>query len=242
MFVDSGPSSATLGCHDGRVRVTRVLYVENDPALRGIVTRALGTAQGVELLLSVQSASEALESEAVKRADAALLDLALGADEMNGIDLGIAMRQTNPDLGIVIYSQYPMRNLSRRVPAEHRIGWSFIPKTADMRVDDLVSVLRAAAQGIYDDRAALAGGEQSTVTVLDELTPRARAAMALAATGLSAPEIATRLGGSSDAIRKELSRAYRVLVPDESGGDLRTKAVLAYLRLVREADLEGLHG
>lgn len=222
------------------MRDTRVIYVENDPALRGIFTRSLRAAQGIELLLESGSASSALTAPEVVRADVALLDLALGADEPNGIDLGLGLRQRNPNIGIVVYSQFSMRNLARRVPESQRMGWSFIPKSGDMRIEDMVSILRATAQGISHDQADSAAGGAEEDSLLELLTDRQRAIMALAATGLTAPEIAARLGASQDAIRKELSRSYRILVPDATGGDLRTAAVLAYLRLVRASSLDGL--
>lgn len=221
------------------VRDTRVIYVENDPALRGIMTRSLTQAAGIDLLLETGSAREALAAPEVARADVALLDLALGADEPNGIDLGLGLRQKNPDIGIVVYSQYSMRNLARRVPQAQRMGWSFIPKTGDMRTEDLVSILRNTARGISHDETSSDPGVVEH-SVLDELSTRQRAIMALAATGLTAPEIAVRLGASHDAVRKELSKTYRILVPESEGGDMRTKAVLAYLQLVRDSSWDGL--
>lgn len=222
------------------MRDTRVIYVENDPALRGIITRSLRSAEGIELLLESGSARDALASPEVIRADVALLDLALGADELNGIDLGLGMRQRNSDIGIVVYSQYSMRNLARRVPESQRIGWSFIPKSGEMRAEDMVSILRATASGISHDQANSATTGAGESSLLEQLTDRQRAIMALAATGLTAPEISVRLGTTHDGVRKELSRSYRILVPNAEGGDLRTLAVLAYLQLVRDSSWDGL--
>ena len=215
------------------MRATRLVYVENDPALRGIMTRAFEGQEGIELLLSTETPAEALAFDDLVRADAALLDLALGADQMNGIELGLAMRERNADIGIVVYSQYSLANMTRRVPDDQLMGWSFVPKSGDMDIDELVAVIRATAQGMSHD---LAGNSGSAVVAnaLDELSTRQRAVMALAATGLTAPEIGRRLGLTHDAVRKDLSRAYRVLVPGDEGGDLRTKAVLAYLQLMRD--------
>lgn len=215
------------------MRATRLIYVENDPALRGIMTRAFEGQEGLELLLSTETAAEALAFRDLLRADVALLDLALGADQMNGIELGLAMRERNANIGIVVYSQYSLRNMARRVPPEHAMGWSFVPKTGDMRVADLASVIRATAQGMSHDLAG-ADDQAPTPAVLGELTPRQRAVMALASTGLTGLEISRHLGISHDAVRKDLSAAYRLLLPGADGGDLRTKAVLVYLQLMRD--------
>lgn len=218
------------------MRDTRVIYVENDPALRGILGRGLASAEGLEVLLETGSAAEALASPHIARADVALLDLALGIGELNGIDLGIALRARNPDIGIVVYSQYPLKNLARRVPDDMSMGWSFIAKSGDLDVEGLVSILRSTAQGTRHVDVATGTGPDPDLTVLESMSSRQRAVMALAATGLTAPEIAQRLGVTHDAVRKDLSRTYRLLVGEGEGGDLRTRAVLAYLRLMRDTE------
>ena len=215
------------------MRPSRVLYVENDPALRGIMTRALSASPEIELTLSTGVAVEALGSAQAAQADVALLDLALGADQLNGIDLGLALRESNPDLGIVIYSQYSLKNLARRVPEKQRIGWSFIPKSGEMETSELIEILRTTARGIAHPNAEAHQGDEAD-DLLEALTPRQRAVMALAATGLSAPDISQRLRITQDSVRKDLSKAYRILVPGDEGGDLRTRAVLAYLHVMRD--------
>ena len=215
------------------MRPTRLVYVENDSALRVILARTLAEDEGIELLLATGSPQEAMSSEEVILADAALVDVALGSDEINGIDLGLALRERNPDIGIIVYSQYSLQNMARQVPPDQLMGWSFVPKSGEMDIDELVSVIRATARGMSHD---LAGGNAEGLepSILAELSTRQRAVMALAATGLTAPEIGRRLGLTHDAVRKDLSKAYRLLVPNDDGGDLRTKAVLAYLAIMRE--------
>lgn len=216
------------------MRPSRLIYVENDPALRTVMTRLLTATPHIDVLLSVGTPEEALSFVDIKRADVALLDLALGTKAMNGIDLGLSLRERNPNIGIVIFSQYDLAMLGRRVPESQRVGWAFLPKTGDLTTDELVSVLRNTAQGMVHGEF---DSEVAVPSVLDELTSRCRAVMALAASGLAAPQIAQRLGVSADSVRQDLSRAYRVLVPDaQTGDDVRTRAVLAYLDLVREAE------
>lgn len=66
------------------VRPTRVTYVENDPALRGIMSILMGKQPQIDLILSTGSAQEALQHPQVAVCDAALLDLALGTEQMTG--------------------------------------------------------------------------------------------------------------------------------------------------------------
>ena len=208
-------------------RPTRVVYVENDPALRGIMCSLFRTRPDVEVTFACGSPRELLqETSVVEQADVALLDLALGRDEINGIDLGIALRGMNPDIGIVIHSQHDAAGFEGRVPVRERMGWTTFTKTGDLDIDGLVDVMRRAAQGISRIEAGAAASEDPA----SSLTPRQRQAMRLLSPGLRGHEIARQLDLSHAALRQDLSRAYRILVPHPGPSeDIRTKAILVYL-------------
>jgi DNA-binding NarL/FixJ family response regulator len=220
------------------MRATRVIYVENDPALRGIMTSMLSSSPDLKVMWSAGSPSEALALAPTVPADVALLDLALGPNEMNGIDLGIALRQLNPDLGIVIHSQYPLDVTIERVPMDARMGWSTVQKSGQMDLAELVAVLKSTAKGFSrrerDDVSGAHGAD-----LLSGLSERQRSIMALSAGGYSPQQVADRLGLSYDVVRQDLVRSYKVLVSEDSAGDdRRTLAVLAYIRLTRDEEWE----
>ena len=129
-------------------------------------------------------------------------------------------------------SQHPAAHFVDALPEDIRFGWSFVEKRADTNMDDLVEVLQLTSRGFssIDPRVA----EQSAnvgMSLLSLLTVRHHQILALAAVGLDANAIATELGLSSVTVRKDLSKAYEILVPDpRPGTDLRTTAVLRYLR------------
>lgn len=215
-----------------------MIYVENDPALRGIMTSMLSSSPDLEVMWSAGSPSEALALAPTAPSDVALLDLALGPNEMNGIDLGIALRQLNPDLGIVIHSQYPLDVTIERVPVDARMGWSTVQKSGQMNLADLVAVLKSTAQGLsrrqHDD--VIGAGDSDLLSGLSE---RQRSIMGLSAAGFSPQQVAEQLGLKHDVVRQDLVRAYKVLVPEDSAGDdRRTLAVLAYIRLTRDEEWE----
>lgn len=215
------------------MRATRVIYVENDPALRAIMTGLLAERPEIDIILAAGTPDDALQREFIEQADAALIDLALGADQMNGIDLGLAMRNINDDIGIVIHSQYRLDSVARQVPAEAIMGWATLPKTGAMTLDEIVDALREAARGITNAHADPTAHDSP----LQDLTIRQRAVMGMMASGINTQEIARRLGISHAAVRQDLTRAYRLLVPDVADTDeLRTRAILAYLELIRDDD------
>jgi len=209
-----------------------MIYVEDDPALRGVFGSLLGRQPELELLGSFATAQETLESSDVVRADVALLDHDLGPHSLTGSELGLLLRERNPHIGIVIFTQHVVADFVSSLPEETQWGWSFVEKRSNLDLDQLVSVLQATAQGLSVlDPGMQQARAEGGVSIIDSLTQRQREVLALAATGLDANAIAEHLGLASVTVRQELSRAYAVLVPEpKKGTDLRTSAVLRYLR------------
>jgi len=209
-----------------------VLYVEDDPTLRGILTELLRSAPELDVVASVATSAEALTIARDHRIDVALLDLALGPDELTGIELGIRIRELRPDTGIVLLSQHVVPDFIDQLPDRYREGWSFIGKRSDLRIQRLTEILIATSRGLnIVDPEILAARSSAVDDPVTRLTPRQREVMALAAVGRDATAIAGELSLAAGTVRQELSKAYAVLVPDPTPGtDLRTSAVLAYLR------------
>jgi len=219
------------------MRPTKLLYVENDPALRNILGSMLSSSNDLEMLGSFAEADEVTDRNLVRKADVALLDFALDQNGLNGVELGIALRNINEYIGIVIYSQFSVRPMVNRVPKSMRAGWSFFNKSAEMNIEDYVRILQAAASSKGNWEEVLeedTKSQEGEVSVFFALTPRQRSIMALTVQSKSAQDIAEQLGLSYSYVRKELSRAYAVLLPNAtSSDDLKTAAVLKYMELMR---------
>ena len=209
-------------------RDTRLLYVENDPVLRSMMTVLLAGLDGIEVVASVSDSTEALASE--ERFDVALLDWALGPNSLNGVQLGRALRERDENVGIVILSQHyawDFHGGSGRVS----MGWSYVEKRADIDTAYLTKVLKATASGLSVVEPAMDQGQApESAERLGRLSVRQRQIMSLAATGVDANVIAEQIGLAAVTVRKELSECYRILVPDPAPGtDLRTAAVVAWI-------------
>lgn len=219
------------------MRPTRLIYIENDPALRSILGGMLSSSNDLELLGSFAGAHEALDRTLARKADVALIDFALDQNGLNGIELGIALRNINEYIGIVIYSQFSVRPMVNRVPNSMRAGWSFFNKSAEMGIEDYANILKATSSGKGNWEEVLeenVRSQDSEASIFFSLTPRQRSIMSLSAQSKSPQEVAAQLGLSYSYVRKELSRAYAVLLPNsEEGDDLKTAAVLKFLELTR---------
>jgi len=219
------------------MRSTRVMYVENDHALRQFLHQSLAKHQDVEIIGSFAGSDEALDRALVRKADVALIDFGLETNGLNGIELGIALRTINEYIGIVIYSQYKVHKMFKRVPPSMRNGWSFFEKSGEMSTDDYVKIIKetAVSKGNWEEYASLA--EENVDPDMNryyDLSSRQRSIIGLMAQGVSVQEIGTRLDLSYAYVRKELSRAYSVLLPDaQEGEDFKTLAILKYLQLAK---------
>lgn len=195
------------------MRASRLIYVGNDPALRGVMFGMLAVRPEIELVFSTGSAHEALSHAAAEIADVALLDVALGTDSMDGIALGCALRDRNPEIGLVLHSQHPLPQLPMRVPASQDWGWSTLHERAVLDMDLLVTVLRDTAAGLVHRDVELV--EAPVDGPVAKLSPRQRQIMSLVAAGWDNRAIADRLDLSADALRQDMSREPGAAVGDE---------------------------
>jgi len=220
------------------MRPIRVLYVENDSALRRILGEMLAKSDKLQLVGSYANANEVLDRATVRGADVALVDFSLDQNGLNGIELGIALRNINEYIGIVVYSQHSVSKMVNRVPKAMRHGWSFFDKSAEMSLSDYVRIIHSTAAGNGNWEAVSerdVQGVEARTSIFFQLSPQQRAIMSLSAQGKGAKEIAAQLGLSYSYVRKQLSRSYSVLLPGASPrDDLKTAAVLKYIELTRQ--------
>lgn len=219
------------------MRPTRLLYVENDSALRRILGEMLSKSKDLELVGSFSNSDEVLNRTLVRKADVALIDFALDQNGLNGIELGIALRNINEYIGIVIYSQYSVSQMVSRVPKDMRSGWSFFDKSAEMDLEDYVNIIKltSSGKGNWEEfTTSEINNTEVKSSIYFQLSPRQRSIMSLSAQGKSAQDIAIQLDLSYSYVRKELSRSYAILLPDAApSDDLKTAAVLRYMELMR---------
>lgn len=219
------------------MRPTRLLYVENDSALRRILGEMLSKSKDLELVGSFSNSDEVLNRTLVRKADVALIDFALDQNGLNGIELGIALRNINEYIGIVIYSQYSVSQMVSRVPKDMRGGWSFFDKSAEMDLQDYVKIIKltSSGKGNWEEfNASEIENTEHKSSIYFQLSPRQRSIMSLSSQGKSAQDIAVQLDLSYSYVRKELSRSYAILLPDAApSDDLKTAAILRYIELMR---------
>lgn len=215
-------------------RGLKVLYVENDEALLGLLGHLLKAHPRIAELVTAKNSSEALAAHSLTTFDAALLDISLGPESLTGVEIALQLRDINEHLGIVLLSQHISSDYLDSIPSSFGYGWSALQKSASLSIDYLVDVLESTARGLNVIDPASNQKTEDKDNLSLRLTKRQRQIVALASTGLEATEIAKQLQLAAITVRQELSKAYKVLIPNpKPGTDLRTAAVLRYLRDTR---------
>ena len=206
----------------------RVVLAEDSLIVREGVQRLLELDPDVEVVASCGDLDALLEVVEAQRPDVVMTDIRMPPDSSDeGIRAALALRETHPDLGVVVLSQYSDPAYALALLETGSDGRAYLLKD---RVDDrsqLVGAIRAvAAGGSYIDpkRSPLA-----------ELTPRELDVLREMAQGANNAAIATALVVTERSVEKYVHTIFAKLgLTWEDNVNRRVKAVLVYLAAERQ--------
>jgi DNA-binding NarL/FixJ family response regulator/DNA-binding XRE family transcriptional regulator len=205
----------------------RLMLVEDEDLYRDLLQTALRQQPGLEVVGAFVDGPTALSNGPGLQPDVAVLDIELPGG-LNGIHLGLALRETLPRVGIVLLSNHADL---RFVAALHRrpiTGWSYLLKQSVRDVSALRRAIEGAADGdIVLDPLLVTGVQPRSGGPLERLTPRQQEVLALVAQGLSNAAVARRLVLSEKSVENLLTGIY-----DACGIDRRTQGVHARVQTV----------
>jgi DNA-binding NarL/FixJ family response regulator/DNA-binding XRE family transcriptional regulator len=210
----------------------RVMLVEDEDLYRDLLQTVLGQQPRLDVVGAFRDAPAALATGPSLRPDVAVLDIQLPGG-LDGIHLGLALRQALPSLGIVLLSNHADL---RFVAALHRrpvTGWSYLLKQSVRDVAALRHAVEGAADGdVVLDPRLVAGLQPRAGGPLERLTRRQRDVLALVAQGLTNAAIARQLVLAEKSVENLLTGIYEAFGIDrrEQGVHARVKAVLLYLQ------------
>jgi DNA-binding NarL/FixJ family response regulator len=230
---------STRGLRIGTVRpmerVAVVLAEDNLLVREGLVSLLAGTGF-VDVRAACSSLPELFEAVDVFRPDVVLTDVRMPPGHSDeGIQAARRLRDTHPELGVVVISQFADPAYALAVFDAGTRGRGYLLKD---RVDDLgrlVAAIRAVAGGgsFIDEEvvdALIRSRSRLVDSPLQALTPREREVLAEMATGRSNAAVAARLNVSENAIGKHISSIFGKLgLTEDEEVHRRVKAVLVYL-------------
>ena len=203
----------------------RLMMVEDDPFTRATLGDALAT-HGFDIRARVGTAYEAMEAQRVHNPQVALLDLDLGVGA-SGIDVAIALREKNPNIGIVFLTTYKdPRLLNSNLPSVPE-GAIFLNKlqmnsTAKIAFQISLAIVKPLAKRAlpWIRRGPLSSMSAIQIEILKDI-----------AAGLSTSEIARKREVSEQAIDRSITRISKNLgIPKSADSNLRVQIVRAYFK------------
>jgi DNA-binding NarL/FixJ family response regulator len=218
----------------------RIVLADDHYLVREGVRRLLDTQVDFEVVAVCGELEELLAAVEAEKPDVVVTDIRMppdGTDE--GIRAAVRLRETDPDVGVVVLSQYSEPGYALALLGGGTAGRAYLLKE---RVDDLEQLgaaIRAVAEGgsVVDPKvvdALMAARARAEPSVLDELTPRERDVLREMAEGKNNAAIAHTLFLSERSVEKVIHSIFVKLgIAWEREIHKRVKAVILYLAAER---------
>jgi DNA-binding NarL/FixJ family response regulator len=213
----------------------RVVVAEDVLIVREGILRMLGYQEGVEVVGAVDDLPQLLAAVDEHGPDVVLTDIRMpptGTDE--GIQAALALRDTHPQLGVVVLSQHVDAGWALDLFARGSERRAYLLKERVSEPGQLVGAIREVAAGgsVVDPKVveSLLASRTRRQSALDQLTPREREVLAEIAQGKSNSAVAKSLFLSVRAVEKHINSLFSKLgLSEEEDVHRRVKAVLLYL-------------
>lgn len=218
-------------------RRLRLAIVEDESLYLDLLATVLGIDPELEVVGTYTDADAALREVPRLQPDVALLDIELGGS-VNGVQLGLLLRERLPQLGIVLLSNVRAPRLLGSIPRAQVSGWSYLLKRSVRDASILRRAIDGAAQGLVTlDPALVVGRRARERGRISSLTERQRSILELVAEGWTNEAIAARLGIAVKTVENQLVLTYQELGVDRERDPIhpRVRAVLLYLVETKES-------
>jgi len=214
----------------------RLVLADDHYLVRAGVRRLLETQPDLEVAAECGDLDSLLAAVEAEHPDVVVTDIRMPpghADE--GIRAAERLRQTNPDVGVVVLSQYvnPSYAIALLARGSARRAYLLKERVNDLR--QLVTAINAVAEGgsVIDPRvveALVAENARAEESPLNELTPRERDVLRAMATGKNNAAIAEALFLTERSVEKVIHSIFLKLgLSWEASVHKRVKAVILYL-------------
>ncbi|WP_110589708.1 response regulator [Microbacterium suaedae] len=211
----------------------RILIVEDSVLLREGLVRLLADA-GHEVVAALPDASRVLEEVHDLQPDLAIVDVRLPpsfTDE--GIRAALALRQQDPSLAVLVFSQYVEERYASDLIAQPGGAVGYLLKDRVTDVTDFLESIERIRQGatvLDPEVVAQLLTRRSRDEKMLRLTERERAVLSLIAEGKSNGAISRLLFVSEGAVEKHITSIFQKLdLEQDEHGNRRVLAVLAHI-------------
>lgn len=214
----------------------RVVVAEDQYIVREGIRRLLETQPGLEIAAVCDDLDTLLAAVETERPDVVVTDIRMPPDNADeGIRAAERLRETHPDIGVVVLSQYATPSYALALLESGSAGRSYLLKERVQDTEQLVSAIQTVAEGgsVIDPKvveALVAENARGEGSPLKQLTPRERDVLREMAAGKSNSAIGESLFLAERSVEKVIHSIFLKLgLTWETSVHKRVKAVVLYL-------------
>ena len=214
----------------------RLVLAEDHYLVREGIRRLLETRPDLEVVAACGDLDSLLAAVAAERPDVVVTDIRMppgGTDE--GIQAAERLRETNPEIGVVVLSQYVNPSYALALLERGSAGRAYLLKERVNDLAQLEAAIRAVAEGgsVIDPKvveALVAKNARGEESPLSQLTPRESDVLREMAEGKNNAAIAGALFLTERSVEKVIHSIFLKLgLTWETTVHKRVKAVVLYL-------------
>jgi DNA-binding NarL/FixJ family response regulator len=214
----------------------RLVLAEDHYLVREGIRRLLEAQPELELAAVCADLASLLAAVDAERPDVVVTDIRMPpGDEDEGIQAAERLRKTNPEIGVVVLSQYANPSYALALLEGGSSRRAYLLKERIQDLEQLVAAIRAVADGgsVIDPKvveALVAENARGQESPLNQLTPRERDVLREMAAGKTNAAIADALFLTERSVEKVIHSIFLKLgLTWETAVHKRVKAVILYL-------------
>jgi len=214
----------------------RVVMAEDSYMIREFLAALLSQTTEIELAAVCATAPELEQAIETLHPDVVVTDIRMPPSEGNeGIRIAAALRETAPEVGVVVLSQYAETEYALELLEHGTGGRAYLLKERIRSKEQLLDAIAAVARGgsVIDPSIVdvlIQARTRIENSRLSQLTPRERELLAEIATGKSNGAIAESLFLTKRAVEKHVNAIFAKLdLPETADVSRRVKATLIFL-------------
>jgi DNA-binding NarL/FixJ family response regulator len=220
---------------DGEAAI-RVVLADDSYLVREALAHVLAAADGIDVVGTCGDRDSLLHVVDDEQPDVVVTDIRMPpSDTDEGLQVAAALRETHPDMGVVVLSQYAEPRYGLALLESGSDGRAYLLKERIRHRGQLVSAIHAVAQGdsVIDAKVVetlIAARSRAERSPLAELTPRELEILSFVARGHSNQAIADELVLTKRAVEKHINAIFLKLgLTYADDVSRRVKAALIYL-------------
>jgi DNA-binding NarL/FixJ family response regulator len=214
----------------------RVVVADDSYLVRQAVAHVLDDAEGIEVVAACGDRDALLRAIDRDRPEVVVTDIRMPpTDTDEGLQVAATLRQTHPDVGVVVLSQFADPSYGLALLQDGSDGRAYLLKERIGNRREIIAAIEAVAAGgsVVDAKVVdglIAERRRSEHSQLAELTPREVEVLAYVARGHSNQAIADELVLTKRAVEKHINAIFLKLGLSQAADvSRRVTAALIYL-------------